>query len=627
MVGSARAELTLGSPEPGFVGNYPNGPRGNLPGPSLDRPGSFRDGVENRMSGSGSGIARVSGTMIGNLPPVSQCLMLEPIVMGDQKYTRSGELRRVLGFSVGSSSEENYFGAAHSRPSTLMTMEELKRYKESILDANNKARGRAKKLDEHLHKLNKYFEAVNCKKQQRNELSTNERSSGLNLKMGTQTHRNSPDLTTQRVEDRSKNAVPNKRVRTSLAETRVECRSNGLGRQSFVMAKDRDMFKDSSPGSDIVEEKIRRLSAGGEGWDKKMKRKRSIGTVFTRPADVVGDLKRPMHHKVSNESGLQSCDAHGVRSGSANGINGTYKLDSSSSPAGYFVRGMSKHEQEKATLMRDLKTGLNKEKLLAKGSNKLGIREENRIVGSSPVTKGKASRAPRSGSVTATNSSPNIPHVSGAAESWEQLSSLNKIHSIGGANNRKRSMPSGSSSPPMAQWGGQRPQKISRTRRANLVSPVLNHEEMQMSSEGCSPSDLGTRLSSSGMNGSFLPRGVVNGSQQFKVKLDNVSSPARFSESEETGAGEKRVKDKSMSSVEVEEKANSVQNDGSSVFLTKKNKSLNKEELSDGVRRQGRSGRGSLVGSISSIKEKLETTVTTKPLRNIRPGSEKNGRC
>lgn len=72
-----------------------------------------------------------------------------------------------------------------------------------------------------MQKLNKYFEVVNCKKQQSNEQSTHERSGGLNLKMGNQIHRNPPDLVTEKEEDWAKNVVPNKRVRTSLAETRV----------------------------------------------------------------------------------------------------------------------------------------------------------------------------------------------------------------------------------------------------------------------------------------------------------------------------------------------------------------------------------------------------------------------
>ncbi|XP_057471533.1 uncharacterized protein LOC130760299 isoform X2 [Actinidia eriantha] len=624
MVGNTRVELTSGSPEPGYVANYPNGSRGNYPGPSLDRSGSFREAGESRMFGSGASVARVSGPMMGNLPPLSQCLMLEPIIMSDQKHIRSGELRRVLGFSVGSALEDNSFGAAHPRPSPLMPLEELKRYKESILDANNKARVRAKKVDEHLHKLDKYVEAVSSKKQQRNDLSANERSIGLNLKLGNPINRT--DLVTQRLENRAKNTVPNRRVRTSMAESQVECRSNGSARQPFVMAKERDMLKDCSPSSHLVEEKIRRLPAGGEGWEKKMKRKRSVGTAFTRSVEIDGELKRPMHHKVSNESGIQSSDAHGFRSGSSSGINGAYKLDSSSSPSSYFSRVTSKHEQEKATLTTDLTAGLNKEKLLAKGNNKLSIREDNQIFGPCPVITGKASRAPRSSSVTAANSSPSIPHVPETPESWEQPSSVNKILSTGGANNRKRAMTTGSSSPPMAQWVGQRPQKISRTRRANLVSPVSKHEEMQISSKGCSPSDFATRINSSGTNDSLLLRGMANGTQQFKVKLENVSSPARVSENEETGAGENTSKENVMSGVEMQEKdVNTVQNDGPSAFLTKKNKSHSKEESSDGVRRQGRSGRGSSFASISPVREKLEITATNKPFRSMRPGSDKNG--
>lgn len=84
-------------------------------------------------------------------------------------------------------------------------------------------------------------------------------------------------------------------------------------RQPLVMGKDKDMPKDNGESSDLVEEKIRRLPTGGEGWDKKMKRKRSIGTVFTRPMDSDGELKRAMHHKLNNEPGLQSSDTQGFR--------------------------------------------------------------------------------------------------------------------------------------------------------------------------------------------------------------------------------------------------------------------------------------------------------------------------
>lgn len=81
-------------------------------------------------------------------------------------------------------------------------------------------RGRVKKLDDSLIKLNKYCEALNSKKQQRSDM-TNERSGGSNLlKMGSQIRRTPTDLA-QILEDRPKNVVLNKRARSSVAEIRV----------------------------------------------------------------------------------------------------------------------------------------------------------------------------------------------------------------------------------------------------------------------------------------------------------------------------------------------------------------------------------------------------------------------
>lgn len=74
---------------------------------------------------------------------------------------------------------------------------------------------------------------------------------------------------------------------------------------------------------------------------------------------------------ITSQENMKNCSVVGFcffhRSGST---NGTYKLDSSSSPTSSFARTTSKHEHEKASLTKDLAAGLNKEKLLAKGSNK-----------------------------------------------------------------------------------------------------------------------------------------------------------------------------------------------------------------------------------------------------------------
>lgn len=80
------------------------------------------------------------------------------------------------------------------------------------------------------------------------------------------------------------------------------------------MSKDRDVLKDNSADSDMVEDKIRKLPAGGEGWEKKMKRKRSVGAAFSRSIGNDGEVKRTANHKLANEHSLQSCDSsHGFR--------------------------------------------------------------------------------------------------------------------------------------------------------------------------------------------------------------------------------------------------------------------------------------------------------------------------
>ncbi|KAL3838187.1 hypothetical protein ACJIZ3_022778 [Penstemon smallii] len=624
MAGNTRFELASASPESSFVGNYQNGQRG-YSAPTLDRSASFRESAGNRIFGSGKANLKGSATSLENVPALSQCLMLEPIVMGDKKYSRPSDLKRVLGFSVGNGSEDNSYGAAHLKSSPPGAVEELKRLRASVADTCDKASGRAKKLDEHLNKLNTLVEAMSPKKQQRNEQLTNERSGCSTFKMGSQIHRNPPELGSQKVGDRPKNVGLSKRVRTSVAENRAESRNNGVLRQPLLVNKERDLLKNNNADSDMAEEKIRRLPAVGEGWDKKMKRKRSVGPIFPRPVDNDREPKRAMHHKLTSESSMQPIDStHGFRSGASVGCN---KMDPTSSPAGSSARTTLKNELEKPVLSRDLSAGPVKERAFGKVNVKLNNREDNHPACPSPILKGKASRAPRSGTMVAANSAANVPRVSGTLESWEQPPGVNKTPSIGGANNRKRAVPSGSSSPPITQWVGQRPQKISRTRRTNLI-PVSSHDEVQMQSEGCSPSDFGPRLSTGGNNASLPSNSTGSLNQNFKVKLENVPSPARLSESEESGASENRIKERLVGYKDVEEKAaNAGQTVGPFTIPIKKKKSMIKEEVGDGVRRQGRSGRVSPFSrtSISPTREKLDNVAPTKPLRNARSGSDRNG--
>ncbi|KAJ0896914.1 hypothetical protein HanRHA438_Chr08g0339871 [Helianthus annuus] len=223
----------------------------------------------------------------------------------------SEQLRRVLGVSVGSTAEENSYKKSIS---PMADLKDLKRFRLSVEDACVKARVRANRIDERLRKLDKYYEDITSKKQKRNDLTSIDRSGALNLKMGTQIY-----SMNQRVEDRPKNILLNKRVRTSVAESR---------------AKDGNLHDDNAGES--VFEKIRRLAAGGEGWDKKGKRKRSTGPVSTRPIDDDGVPKRAVQNKVVVENGSQPRDAHiyrlNTRDDSVNSRKRPISLGSSSPP-------------------------------------------------------------------------------------------------------------------------------------------------------------------------------------------------------------------------------------------------------------------------------------------------------
>lgn len=82
-------------------------------------------------------------------------------------------------------------------------------------------RDRAKLLQESILKLDKYRNIV-TKRRSRNEAQTSEKPGSSNLlKMGSQIHQSSSDIANVRQEERTKLAIPNRRVRSSMAEVRV----------------------------------------------------------------------------------------------------------------------------------------------------------------------------------------------------------------------------------------------------------------------------------------------------------------------------------------------------------------------------------------------------------------------
>ncbi|KAF7805708.1 uncharacterized protein G2W53_037869 [Senna tora] len=545
------------------------------------------------MLSSGNNISSTSsGITSSDMPPLPQCLPLDPITFGNKNYARSGELRKVLGVPLGSTSEDHSLGVPHRKPIAPVASGELKHIKESVQDNSRKARDRAKMFRESICKLDKYTEALSSKKRQRTD-SPIDRGGGVNLtKTSSQLHRNSNDVLTQKSEAKTSNSGLNKRIRTSVADVRVENRSASNMRQQIVTDKDGNLNQTLGGASVRIEEKTRRLLAGGEGLDHKIKKKRSVGAVGNRVINGERDVKRATLPKTGTDLKLRFSDPQGFRLKSLPGVSGTNKAEGSSEPTSSGARTTIGSEQEGSSLHRDNTAAL-EHRVLAKGNNRANTQED--CLASSPNTliKSKVSRAPRTGSVTALDSS-NTQPSSGTFP--------------------------GSSIHPMTQWVGQRPHKNSRSRRANVVSPVSRNVEAQVSSEGCPTSDISVRASSVGNSVSQLTNSMDNGTQKYKRKQDDISSPFGLSESEDSGAGENKIKEKGLNNCDfalTAEKAEALK------LKMKKNK-IPIDESGDCVQRQGRIGRNlSLVRSgLPSGREKAENQPMMKPVQNMGPNDK-----
>nr|XP_025683567.1 uncharacterized protein LOC112784503 isoform X3 [Arachis hypogaea] len=524
------------------------------------------------MLGSGSNLngSTSSGITSSDMPPLPQYLPLDPITLGSKKYTRSGELRRVLGVSVGNTSEDHSFGTLHHKPMAPVAPGELKNFKESVQDASRKAR---------------YREAIalNTKKRQRTDLSS-ERGSGVNLtKMGSQTHKTPNDNLTPRSEVKTSNSMLNKRLRTAVADVREESRSAAIGRQQMVTEKDGNSIQTLGGGSVRNEEKTRRLLAGGEGLDQKIKKKRSVGAVGNRVMTGERDVKRSALPKANADSKMRFYDTQGFRLKPLPGSSGINKSGGSSEPSTIGVRNMLASEPEGGSLHRD---HIAEQKVVAKGSNRSNNQEDFPASISNTLIKNKVSRAPRTGSVSALD----LSNVQSSSENFP-----------------------GSSIHPMTQWVGQRPPKNSRSRRVKVVSPASRSLEVQVSSEGCQTSDL--KGSSVVNNGLQLASSVETSTPKYKRPPDDISSPFGFSESEESGAGEHKIKEKGMNGNDFDVAA---EKGMMSMAQMKKNK-IPTDDSGDCVQRQGRTGRNlSLIRSgVPSGREKSENPPT-KPVQEMR---------
>ncbi|WZY80932.1 hypothetical protein YC2023_027316 [Brassica napus] len=536
------------------------------------------------MLASGNNLSRGAVGLSSDTPNLSQVLTLEPIRLGNQSYTRSGELRRVLGVPTReASSEVTSVGMSHPKPSPPVATEELKQFKESVLDTSREAGDLAKKLSESIFKLDKYAETLSSKKRRRNDISPGERMDAANLeKMRNQVPR-AQDSMAQRSEERKKMLGLNKRARTPVGDVRGDGRVSTLARQQ-VIERGSDS-PPSVPGETVrIEEKIRRLPVGGEGWETRMKRKRSVATLGNR---VMNPDQRVMQPKPTVDSKLRSCDTQNFRLKSSTGVNGINRLESSFEPDSPGMGGLPRNELETVSLARD-RSVLAEQRLMAKGNNKRNLQEDGPTNSSTAILKGNVSRAPRTATVTGVDSSSKVEPPSGVLQ--------------------------GSSAHAMAQWVGQRP-KNSRTRRTNVVPPIIKHAESKFSPQGFATSEFSPRASP----GTTGPLSVVDSSSlKMKREPKNASSPYGFSESEDSGAGDNKTRERALASGDL--------------FTTPKTGSpLKKNKMQTSHKGGGawKQGKSESVSSLTTpgfhpMIVKSENLTLEKPLHNVKIASDKN---
>ncbi|VAH12413.1 unnamed protein product [Triticum turgidum subsp. durum] len=539
-----------------------------------------------------AGAFREGGEEAGAPPPLPPATGLAKYISlgtappaGEPRHARHAELRRAL--------------QAGDPP------EELRRVRDSVAESSGKARDKVRSLEDAIQKIEKYKNVV-TRRRQRSDAGAVKPAPppaapvGAASRPGAQGYNNT-----------SLGAI-SKRMRSSMSDGRLEGRGSVPTRQGPLAnsAKTSPLEKEKTCARTSVA--VSELSEDKSQDSPKVKRKRSLGTMLSRSNDADRDVKPVGQSRPANEARPRSSD--GLAAGAVAGS----KMDSSFQQNNIGSRILSKIDVDYASLPNERRirhAGPGKERAMIKG-NKVHTSDTNL----SPSPKTKACRSPRTSSVVM----PPFQRSAGVSDECEEAPCSNKASPLRSMTNRKRSggsIPSNASTPPIA-WVGQRPQKISRTRRANVVSPVSNLDEAL--SDG-SPLDTAAR-SSTELCGVLLPKNVTGSNSQKVAKIDNMSSPVGLFESGRLAATESKAKEKVKNSGEMEnEEATAVHNATGSIVSS--NRAPSKEKPEHGaVLQHGRSGRGSmdLKGCSSISEENLDATGTRKPLKCGRAGEENN---
>ncbi|XP_056843111.1 uncharacterized protein LOC108812731 isoform X2 [Raphanus sativus] len=406
---------------------------------------------------------------------------------------------------------------------------------------------------------------------------------------------------------------------------KMDVRSNSIVRQSAAVDRDKEITRLANHNALQGED---RTSLGIDGWEKsKMKKKRSgIKTdcppnlSSSKVVDGYRDLNQATQQKSMGDTRPRlNGDSNMLRQAAGNGATGYGRSDNLSqqtSLAGYSPpsRGDSDHNSlciEK----RERSVGSDKERANPRAVNKSNIHDG--INPASPVNtiRNASVRGPRSGSGLPPKLSPGPPYNSPSPSDWDISGCTNKPPPMSGVTHRKRMTSDPPSSPPVTQWASQRPQKISRTARRTSLVPIVSIKD-----EAYSDTISGAGCSETGFE--FYKRSPA-ASPQLKLKGESSFSIATFSENEESGPPEIKSKDKAKQSDEVDWKdAQNIPKMSIPALQSRKgNKPASGEEIGDGVRRQGRTGRGGF-SSTRSLNpmgvEKLKNVGKAKQLRSAR---------
>lgn len=139
MAASSKFDLSSGSPDKLA---YSSVPRGVYTSASLDRSGSFREGMDNRILSALPSMSRSGSTVSqGDLMSFFHGLPLNTKLMAsDHKIPRQGEVKRVIAAAFGISPADSPSVSLNGKLVPASSLEDLKRVRTNLHESSNRAR-------------------------------------------------------------------------------------------------------------------------------------------------------------------------------------------------------------------------------------------------------------------------------------------------------------------------------------------------------------------------------------------------------------------------------------------------------------------------------------------------------